>query len=41
MKMESKERQGLISLLEDAKLGEIAEKLKKALSSPQNSVRGN
>ena len=33
--------QGLINLLEDAELGEVAEKLKKALSSPQNSVRGN
>jgi hypothetical protein len=33
--------QGLINLLEDAELGEVAEELKKALSSPQNSVRGN
>ena len=33
--------QGLINLLEDAELGEVAEKLKKALFSPQNSVRGN
>jgi hypothetical protein len=33
--------QGLINLLEDAELGEVAEELKRALSSPQNSVRGN
>ena len=33
--------QGLINLLEDAELGEVAEELKKALSSPQNTVRGN
>ena len=33
--------QGLINLLEDAELGEVAGELKKALSSPQNSVRGN
>jgi hypothetical protein len=29
-----------INLLEYAELGEVAEELKKALSSPQNSVRG-
>ena len=33
--------QGLINLLEDAELGEVAEELKKALSSPHNNVRGN
>ena len=33
--------QGLINLLEDVELGEVAEELKKALSSSQNSVRGN
>ena len=33
--------QGLINLLEDAGLGEVAEELKKALSSPHNNVRGN
>ena len=33
--------QGLINLLEDAELGEVAEEMKKALSSPKNSVRGN
>ena len=33
--------QGLINLLEDAELGEVAEELKKALFSPHNSVRGN
>ena len=33
--------QGLINLLEDAELGEVAEELKRALFSPQNSVRGN
>ena len=31
--------QGLINLLEDAELGEVAEELRKALSSPQSSVR--
>ena len=31
--------QGLINLLEDAKLSEIAAELKRALSSPKNSVR--
>ena len=33
--------QGLINLLEDTELGEVAGELKKALSSPWNSVRGN
>ena len=33
--------QGLINLLEDTELGEVAGELKKALHSPQNSVRGN
>ena len=33
--------QGLTNLLEDAELGEVAEEMKKALSSPKNSVRGN
>ena len=33
--------QGLINLLEDAELGEVGEELKKALSSSQNSIRGN
>ena len=33
--------QGLINLLKDAELGEVAGELKKVLSSPQNSVRGN
>ena len=33
--------QGLINLLEDAELGEVAEELKSALSSPHNSLRGN
>ena len=33
--------QGLINLLEDAELGEVAEELKRTLFSPQNSVRGN
>ena len=32
---------GLINLLEEAELGEVAEEVKRALSSPQNSVRGN
>ena len=31
--------QGLINLLEDTELREVAEELKRALSSPQNSVR--
>ena len=31
--------QGLINLLEDAELGEVAEELKRALDSPKNSVR--
>ena len=31
--------QGLINLLEDAELGEVAEELKRALSSSWNSVR--
>ena len=31
--------QGLINLLEDAGLGEVAEDLKRALASPWNSVR--
>ena len=31
--------QGLINLLEDAELGEVAGELKRALSSPRNSVR--
>ena len=33
--------QGLIYLLEDAELSEEAEEMKRALSSPKNSVRGN
>ena len=33
--------QGLINLLEDAELGEMAMELNRALSSPKNSVRGN
>ena len=33
--------QGLINLLEDAELGEVAEEMKKVLSSSKNSVRGN
>ena len=33
--------QGLINLLDDVELGEIAMKLKKALTSQTNSVRGN
>ena len=33
--------QGLINLLEDAELSEVAEEIYKALSSPKNSVRGN
>ena len=33
--------QGLINLLKDAELGEIAKELKKALTSQTNSVRGN
>ena len=33
--------QGLINLLEDAELGEVAGEMKKALSSPKNSLRGN
>ena len=33
--------QGLINLLEDAELGEVAEELKRALASPRNSVREN
>ena len=33
--------QGLIILLEDAELGEVAEEMKMALSSPKNNVRGN
>ena len=32
---------GLINLLKDAELGEIAKELKKALTSQTNSVRGN
>ena len=31
--------QGLINLLEDVELGEVAEELKRALASPWNSVR--
>ena len=31
--------QGLINLLEDAELGEVAQELKRTLSSPWNSVR--
>ena len=31
---------GLINLLEDVELGEVAEELRTALSSPRNSVRG-
>ena len=30
--------QGLINLLEDVELGEVAEEVKRAISSPQNSV---
>ena len=37
----SKSWQGLINLLKDAELGEVAEELKKALTSQTNSVRGN
>ena len=33
--------QGLINILEDAELGEVATELHTALSSIQNSVRGN
>ena len=33
--------EGLINLLKDAKLGEVAEEIKKALFSPKNDVRGN
>ena len=33
--------QGLINLLNDVELGEVAEELKKALSSQKNSVKGN
>ena len=33
--------QGLINLLEEAELGEVAKKLHAALSSPQSSVRQN
>ena len=33
--------QGLINLLEDAELGEVADEMIKALSSPKNGVRGN
>jgi hypothetical protein len=33
--------QGLIKLLKDVELGQVAEELKKALSSQTNSVRGN
>ena len=33
--------QGLINLLEDTELGEVAREIKNALSSPWNSVRGN
>ena len=33
--------QGLINLLEDAELGEVSGELKKALSSPLSTVRGN
>ena len=32
---------GLINLLEDAELGEVADEMIKALSSPKNGVRGN
>ena len=32
---------GLINLLNDVQLGEVAEELKKALTSQTNSVRGN
>ena len=35
----SKSWQGLINLLEDTELGEVAEELKRALASPWNSVR--
>ena len=33
--------QGVINLLKDAELGEVAAKLHTALSSPRNSVRKN
>ena len=33
--------QGVIDLLKDAELGEVAAKLHTALSSPRNSVRKN
>ena len=33
--------QGLINLLKDVELGEVAEELIKALSSQKNSVKGN
>ena len=33
--------QGLINLLIDAELGEVAEEMRKVLSSPKNSVREN
>ena len=33
--------QGLINLLEDAELGEVAQELNNALTSTKNSVRGN
>jgi hypothetical protein len=32
---------GLIKLLNDVELGEVAKELERALSSPTNSVRGN
>ena len=40
-KMYPKSWQGLINLLEDSELGEVATELHKALSSPRNSVRKN
>ena len=40
-RMYPKSWQGLINLLEDAELGEVATELHTALSSLQNSVRGN
>ena len=33
--------QGLIDLMKDSELGELAEELQRALSSPRNSVRNN
>ena len=40
-KMYPKSWQGLINLLGDSELGEVATELHKALSSPRNSVRKN